>query len=147
MDHEPAGRRRPCDHDRDVMCPSRFFDQTLRTHLDRQRLHACMDGKTHWVFVVTPECTDLMQKLAELCVERCGAAGAPMLVTALPTMPMFVCFPRDQLALEELADFVDFSQASREDYERKDFITITSLNNHLLNQVVSTWINVDHLLN
>jgi hypothetical protein len=147
MDHESAGRRGPCNHDADVLCHRRFFDQTLRAHLDRQRLNAFIDGKQHWVFVVTPECLAVVQRLAELCVERCGEAGAPMLVTALPMLPMFICFPRDHLALDDLGDLVDFTRGSREVYESQAFIVITSLNQAALGRVVSQWIHVDHLLN
>jgi hypothetical protein len=147
MDHEHPWRPSPCDHDDDVLCAHRFFDGTLRQHLDRRRLHAFIDGKRHWVFVVTPECLAVVRRLTELCAERCGEDGAPMLMTTLPMLPLFVCFPRDQLALEELADLVDFTQGSREAYEGRDFIVITTLNPPLLHRVVSQWVHVDHLLN
>jgi hypothetical protein len=146
MDHEHPERRHTCDHD-DVMCHGHFFDKTLRAHLDRQRLHAFIDGKQHWVFVVTPECAGLIQKLSELCLERCGEEGAPVLVTNLPLLPMFICFPRGKLALEELSDIVDFGMGSREVYESQDFITITSMGIDMLNRVVSNWMGMDHLVN
>jgi hypothetical protein len=147
MDHEPSEHPHQCNHDADVMCHSRFFDRTLRTHLDRQRLNALMDAETHWVFVVTPKCGELILKLHALYVERCEAEHVPVFMTMLPMMPMFICFPRDKLALDDLADLVNFTMGSSEAYESKDYIIMTSLNNDLVNQVVSQWISVDHLVN
>jgi hypothetical protein len=145
MNHEAPERRHTCDHDDDVMCTSRFFDSTLRAHLDRQRLHEYMDTKRHWIFAITPECGPLFLKLRELCAER-GIEDLDILAVPLAIMPIFVCIPRDQLSLDDLTDFVDFSAASREAYESKNYITITSLNTDVVTQALSNWINLDHLL-
>jgi hypothetical protein len=147
MDHEYPEHQRQCDHDDGVMCTHHFFDKTLHEHLDRQRLHALIDGKQHWVFAVTPECNELFMKLTELCQERCGAEGASTLITLLPMLPILICFPRDKLALEELNDLVDFNRGSREYYEDRVFITITSEDADQLHQIVTHWINLDHLAN
>jgi hypothetical protein len=147
MDHEHSEESRPCDHDDDVMCTHLFFDRTLNAHLARKRLQACMEGKQHWIFAITPECAPLLLKLCELCAER-GAAGIDVLhLSPLPMAPALVCIPRDTLALDDLADLVDFSAASREAYERKDYIAITRLNTDVVNQALSNWINLDHLVN
>jgi len=146
MDHEPSERRRTCDHDDDVMSTSRFFDQTLRAHLDRQRLNAYIEAKRHWIFAITPECGPLFLKLRELCVER-DIEDLDILGVPLAMMPILVCIPRGKLSLDDLDDLVDFSTASREVYESKDYITITSLNVDAVTQAVSHWITLDHLLN
>jgi hypothetical protein len=128
------------------VCPSHFFDRTLRTYLDRQRLHTCIDGKQHWIFALTPECGPLFLRLRELYAER-GGEKIDILNLALPMMPIFVCIPRDTLDLDDLTDLVDFSAASREVYERKDYITMTSLNADLVAQALSHWLQLDHLVN
>jgi hypothetical protein len=147
MDHEHPERQHGCDHDDDVMCTHRFFDKTLRAHLDRQRLHTVMDAKRHWIFAITPECGPLFLKLQQLNAER--GAMQDVEVLTLPTLPMapiLVCVPRDQLSLDDLADVVDFNRGSREVYESKAYITISTVNTDVVNQALSNWINLDHLL-
>jgi hypothetical protein len=143
MDHEPSEPH--CDHDDDVMCPSRFFDKTTRAHLDRQRLNVCIAAKQHWIFAITPECGPLFLKLRELCLER-GLDHLDILGVPVPMLPILVCIPRDTLALADLTDLVDFSAASLEVYESKDYITITSLDTDVVTQALSNWIHLDHLL-
>jgi hypothetical protein len=145
MDHEPNERQ--CDHDADVMCTHTFFDQTLSAHLCRVRLHQFIDGKRHWVFAVTPECRPFLLRLQQLCTERDIDDVNVLHLNSLPMQPLVVCLPRDQLALDDLTDVVDFSAGSREVYESQAYITITSLNVNLLEQAMSKWVNVDHLLN
>jgi hypothetical protein len=145
MDYEPSKPQHPCDHDDDVLCASRFFDRTLRAHLDRQRLQRCIDAKRHWIFALTPECGPLFLRLRELCEAR-GIEDLDILGVPLTMLQILVCIPRDKLALDDLADLVDFSAASREVYESKDYITITSLNLDVVNQALSNWIHLDHLL-
>jgi hypothetical protein len=139
---------RECDHDDDVMCASRFFDKTLCAHLDRQRLHAVVKAKKHWIFAITPECISVFLRLQQLHAER-GAMQDLEVVTlpSLPMAPILLCIPRDKVFLEDLTDLVDFSKGSLEAYESKAYITITSLGTNALNQALSNWINLDHLVN
>jgi hypothetical protein len=148
MDREHPERGDQCDHDDDVMCTSRFFDKTLRAHLDRQRLCAIMDNKQHWVFAITPECTSVFLRLQQLHRERGAMRDVDVLtLPGLPMTPIFVCVPRDQLSLEDLGDVLDFNNGSRELYESMAFITVTTLDPKLLGEVASQWVHVDHLLN
>jgi len=67
-------------------------------------------------------------------------------LNSLLMAPVVVCIPRQQLDLDDLADMVDFSAASREVYESRDYITISTQNADVVNQAVSNWIQLDHLL-
>ena len=144
MDHEPSERR--CDHDDDVMCTDRFFDQTLTAHLCRVRLKQFIADKRHWVFAVTPECLPFLLRLKELCAEHDIDDVNVLHLNSLPIAPLLVCIPRHQLSLDELAEVADFSAGSREAYERQPYIAISHLNSEVVNQAVSNWINLDHLL-
>jgi hypothetical protein len=145
MDYEPPEHCGPCDHDDDVMCTHRFFDKTTRAHLDRQRLHACMASKQHWIFAITPECGALFLRLRQLCLER-GVEALDILGVPLPMLPILVCIPRETLDLDDLTDLIDFSAASREVHESRDYIIITSLKTEVVTQALAHWVNVDHLL-
>jgi hypothetical protein len=144
MEHEPS--EFSCNHDADVMCTDSFFDKTLSAHLCRVRLHQLMDGKRHWVFAVTPECLPFLLRLKQLCAERDIDDVNVLHLNSLPMAPTLVCIPRDTLALDDLSDLVDVSAASREAYERKDYIAITRLNTDVVNQALSNWLYLDHLV-
>jgi hypothetical protein len=145
MDRERHEHHKKCEHDANVMCTNYFLDHTTHTHLDRQRLHAFIDGKQHWSFAITPECGSLFLRLRELCLAH-DVENLDILVVPLAMMPIFVCISRDKLALSDLTDLVDFNMGSREAYESKEYIAITSLNVDVINQALSNWIYLDHLL-
>jgi hypothetical protein len=134
-------------HDPEVMDNHQFFSRDVSTHLARKRLTDLFDAKTHWALAITPECMTLIWQLGQLHRERCGEGIDLLVLRSQPMRPIVCTLPRDQFTLDDILELIGPVPCSREVLEEKAWITLSSVEVEAVMDAVTTWVNVDHLLN
>jgi hypothetical protein len=130
-----------------VMDPKRFLSHTVRVHEKRQRLRDVFDGKAHWVFAMTQECSEIAVRLNELHEERCGTEIEILVACCLVGNPAFLLFPKASLSYDEISELLGVHVAgSHAAAEQRHYFTLDRHDPTLLSEALNVWVHTDHLL-
>jgi hypothetical protein len=131
----------------EVMDPKQFLSHTVRVHAKRQRLRDVFDGKAHWVFAMTHECSDIAVQLNQLHEERCGTEIEILVACCLVGNPAFLLFPKTSLSYDEISELLGMHVAGSQDAaEQLHYVTLGRHDPRPLSEALNVWVHIDHLL-